>query len=576
MTDIDGALQWSSALKAAAVLALDPSAVGGLRVRACAGPVRDAWMDALRRFCGARRIVKMPASIDVERLIGGLDLAGTLAARRPVGMRGLLADAHGGIVIAAMAERLPPVTIATLGSVLDQGVVMVERDGLSFTEPALIGIVALDEGIDDEALSPSLADRLAMGVDLTGIAVKDAVPPSEDFVRATEAAQRVLSTVATNDDTLSAFARVADALGIVSLRPPMAALAVTRALAAIAGRMSANEDDARDAAALVLAWRATRMPANADDEEQSPPQQGDEGNQAEQQTDAASRIEDVVLDAVQTALPPGLLAKLAASDARTRGQDRGKAGARQANARRGRRLPARSGSHRGSSRLDVVATLRAAAPFQALRGAEARIAIRPGDLRMARFEERASTITIFLVDASGSAARERLAEAKGAVRLMLADCYIRRDEVAFIVFRNAGADLALPPTRSLVRAQRALAALPGGGGTPLAAGLEAATNVARAEAAKGRTPSLVVMSDGRANVARDGTGGRPRAHEDALSAAKAWRANRWAAAFVDTSATPNALAEAIALAMDARYVRLPYADARGVDNALRTIDTRPR
>jgi magnesium chelatase subunit D len=92
----------------------------------------------------------------------------------------------------------------------------------------------------------------------------------------------------------------------------------------------------------------------------------------------------------------------------------------------------------------------------------------PDDFRVTRYKQRSETTTIFVVDASGSAALHRLAEAKGAVELLLADCYVRRDRVAMIAFRGPGAELLLPPTRSLVRAKRSLAGLPGGGGTPLA------------------------------------------------------------------------------------------------------------
>ncbi len=92
---------------------------------------------------------------------------------------------------------------------------------------------------------------------------------------------------------------------------------------------------------------------------------------------------------------------------------------------------------------------------------------------------------------------DRLGEAKGAVEMLLADCYVRRDEVALIAFRGAGADLLLPATRSLTRAKRSLAALPGGGGTPLASGLAAAESLAEEVRRKGRTPTLVVITDGR-------------------------------------------------------------------------------
>ena len=175
-----------------------------------------------------------------------------------------------------------------------------------------------------------------------------------------------------------------------------------------------------------------------------------------------------------------------------------------------------------------MATLRTAAPWQGLRRDRAAtpraVHVAPDDLRIRRHAERAERCLIFLVDASGSQAMARMAEAKGAVELLLAEAYRRRDHVALVAFRGSGAELLLPPTRSLVQAKRRLAGLPGGGATPLASGLAAAGDVAARAARKGATPVIVLMTDGRANVTLDGAHDRARAGEDATRVAGAtWR-----------------------------------------------------
>jgi magnesium chelatase subunit D len=142
---------------------------------------------------------------------------------------------------------------------------------------------------------------------------------------------------------------------------------------------------------------------------------------------------------------------------------------------------------------------------------EVLVEVRKDDFRVTRYRQRSETTTIFVVDASGSAALHRLAEAKGAVELLLADCYVRRDRVAMVAFRGPGAELLLPPTRSLVRAKKGLAALPGGGGTPLASGIDAAIGLADGVRRRGGTPVIVILTDGRANVTRAGIGGRTQA-----------------------------------------------------------------
>jgi magnesium chelatase subunit D len=234
---------------------------------------------------------------------------------------------------------------------------------------------------------------------------------------------------------------------------------------------------------------------------------------------------------------------------------------------------ARRGWPRGGQRLALIDTLRAAAPWQRLRGAagSGRVAVRPDDFHVKRHRPRLATTTIFAIDASGSAALARLAEAKGAVETLLAECYVRRDEVAVLAFRGQRAELLLPPTRSLVRAKRSLAGLPGGGGTPLAAGLDAARLLAERIARDGATPVLVLLTDGRANIARDGNPGRERAREDALAAARALRAAAVPALVVDTSARPEPAARALAEALGATYLPLPPARPDRVARAAQAL-----
>jgi magnesium chelatase subunit D len=153
---------------------------------------------------------------------------------------------------------------------------------------------------------------------------------------------------------------------------------------------------------------------------------------------------------------------------------------------------------------------------------------------------------------------------------------VRRDRVAVLAFRQRGAELLLPPTRSLVRAKRSLAGLAGGGGTPLAAGLDAAALLADAVQRRGGTPTVVVLTDGKPNVARDGSGNRARAEQDALAAARRLRGARIASVLVDTAPRPLPFGRELAAAMEGRYVPLPHAEARGLSAAVMGTATAPR
>jgi magnesium chelatase subunit D len=344
-----------------------------------------------------------------------------------------------------------------------------------------------------------------------------------------------------------------------------------------------DRDDIALAARLVLAPRALVFPQEQAPEQQEQPQEqrpseSTDDNKADTGNPEIDRaLDEIILAAVQAARPADVLAALRMSSTRPRGRSQGKAGALQKSSKRGRPAGAVRGDLRAGARLNVIETLRAAAPWQPLRRREAaasgetsrpRILIRKDDFRISRFKQRTETTTIFVVDASGSAALHRLAEAKGAVELLLADCYIRRDQVALIAFRGTAAELLLPPTRSLARAKRSLAGLPGGGGTPLAAGLDAAFALSDSVRRKGQTPTVIVLTDGRANIARDGGQGRPRAEEDAMHAARQLGAAGIAVVLVDTSPRPGASGETVAREMGARYLPLPHADATMLSKAV--------
>ena len=596
----------------AALLAVDPVGLGGVALRAPACAERDAWLallrDLLPRDTPLRRV---PLNISDTALLGGLDLGATLQAGRPVALQGLLAQADGGVLLLAMAERMTAAAAARFGSVLDTRSVHLQRDGLDSVYASRLAFVALDEGAsDDEHMPASLADRLAFRL-LMGERADDEEGP-QWTAQEVLAARARLAQVHLPADEASALCAAALALGIDSLRASVFAARVARAAAALAGCDSVEEEHTAVAARLVLAPRATRLPPasppdsteaqepppeppesqeNQTEPPSSPPpgsepdpaqdgEDGDSDEAPEGEPQAGQTLGERVLEAAQAAIPAGLLARLKISRLqRTKTPSSGSAGAMQKNALRGRPVGARKGEPRAGQRLNVLETLRAAAPWQRLRHAalpatatqRPRIVVRKEDFHVARFRQLGQTTTVFVVDASGSLAINRLAETKGAVELLLADCYVRRDSVAVLAFRGKTAEVLLPPTRSLARAKRSLAGLPGGGGTPLANAIDAAGAMADQIRRKGETPILVLLTDAKANIARDGSPGRSRAASDALAAAHQLRLSGYSALLVDASPQPQPGAQQLAAAMGAQYLALPYAGAQSLNQAVRTV-----
>ena len=539
---------WERAALALTVLAVDPVGVKGLWLRSRAGPVRD-------RVTAALTLLPLPArrlhpGVDDTALYGGVDLAGTLATGRVARSAGVL-DAPCALVL-TMAERCPAGLAARLARVLD--------------DPGFC-LVALDEGVDDETLPSALTDRLGLFVDLDGMGWSDTAGITLDPERL--AAARAIRAE-TPPDAVAQLTRVAAAMGITSLRAPLLTLACARALAAWSGRDVIAEEDLQRAAELVLAHRgALPQQAPEPEPEQEPPPPDPGETEPEQPQDIGDRIpDDILLEAVRAALPAGLLERLRAGRAAKSAKGSGAGAAIKGN-RRGRPLTPRPGQPGSGLRIDLVSTLRAAAPWQGVRGRGPHgLAIRASDLRIKRFQETSDRLLIFAVDASGSSAMARLAETKGAVELLLAQAYARRDHVALVAFRGQGADLMLPPTRSLVQTKRRLAGLPGGGGTPLAAGLKLAFEVAGQARARGMTPTVALLTDGRGNIALDGTVSRELAEADAQRLARALRAAGTPALIVDTGNRPTPSLRVLAGMLGAPYIPLPRADSQRLSAVL--------
>lgn len=561
------------------VLAVAGPHIGGIVLRDSSAGAQQ-WIAALKaRLPVTMRVLRLPSSATDDRIFGGLDLAATIARGTPVAERGVVAEAHGGVVVIPLIERMPVATQARLGAVLDTGIAQVLRDGVRAEFDAEFTLIAIDESEEDVwGVAPPLRDRLALLLD-GDVRVDEIRLPDAATIAA---ARAKLTHVFASDDVMIGLGTLCVAFGIASERAARHALWAARALAALDQRSEVEETDVALAAQLVLSPRATRIPSPPPDDE--PPEQ--ESPPEPTPPDATSQetppdppddrpMDDRLVQAVTAALPPELLAELLARAQRP-SQELGRAGAEKESWTRGRQVAARRGTPDGARRLHVLETLRAAAPWQRARARASALRDHPvrsliverDDFRIRRYVERAGTSVIFVVDASGSAAAQRLGEAKGAVEALLAESYARRDRVSLIAFRGTTADVLLPPTRALARARKLLASLPGGGGTPLAIAIDTAMNAGVSARRAGTLPVVVFLTDGRANVARDGMGGRAESMRDALDAASQFRQCNLASVVIDTSPRPEPMARRIADAMGARYVPLPVVDARAIAGAV--------
>ncbi|MEP3843746.1 MAG: magnesium chelatase subunit D [Paracoccaceae bacterium] len=539
---------WERATLALTLLAIDPQNLGGMIVHARVGPARRAFEAAASAL--PIPSVRLHPHMTAQVLDGEIDLSATLSGGTLVQQRGLL-DRPPSLIVLPMAERVDPYMSARLGQALDSG--------------RSHALLAFDETAENgEALPEALTDRTAFRVALDTIALGDLAPIT--IPDGLAMLRRRARKVSVSKQMLEDLVILAVSLGISSLRAPSFALCAAQTHAILKGRNELTSEDVSATVALVYAHRATRLP-QVPENDISPP---DSSGEAPEQTEDVSVPNDVMLDAVKASLPPDVLAQLSTTP--TRGASGSGSGTKRIGNRKGRPLPARQGARTNIARIDLIATLRAAIPWQTLR--KRRHPTRKGpifrqsDLRQKRYETLSDRLLIFAVDASGSAAMSRLAEAKGAVELLLGQAYARRDHVALVSYRGTDAEVLLAPTRSLVQTKRRLAAIPGGGATPLATGLSRAVEIAHTATQKGLTPTVVLLADGRANIALNGDADRAKANMDAQTLAAKIAAAGIEALVIDTTTRPEKTLQNLAQTMNATYILLPRADARRVSSAI--------
>ena len=583
--------KWQDALLIAKILTIDPRGLGGIWLKSSVGPVRDYWLDYFKRIVDTQiPVIKIPHHTDETALLGGLDLLQTLQLQHKVYTQGLLSQAASGVVILSMAERLQVHTAACITQAFDTA--------------NQFGMIALDEsmGSEEEQLLPRLQERLAFKIEFDDLSYRDC--ESEYQPHAIEKFRERLAQIEVPDVAIEAITTAAQGLGIDSLRAIYFTIRASKAVAVLRGGDQLTQEDIQTATRLVFAHRITALPQqtpaneqSSDQEkipqEESPPSEKntdskeddthqDESNEDTSQNMPLSKdqLEEMIIEASKAYLPKGILDSLMEQQkvVQTQENSQGKVGQLKKGLQRGQSLPSRQGKLDRSKKIDLLKTIQAASPWQTIRRQELgisrdlpKIMIRSEDIYLKRYVMRSTSVTLFVVDASGSSALERLGEAKGAVELLLAQCYIRRDQVAMMTFRGNQVNLILTPTRSLVRAKRLLAAMPGGGGTPLASAIQTSTQYATQLKRKGQTPVLVLMTDGRANVTAAGVGGREQAYADALIAAQRAKNENLNILFVDTSFKTQEANQIIAKQMGAKYILLPQGKSSAVVEAAKQL-----
>ncbi len=485
------------------------------------------------------RVVDLPLSITVDRLVGTIDIQKALKEGIRALQPGILAEANRNILYIDEVNLLDDYIADVLLDAAAMGWNVIEREGVSLKHPSrfiLIGSMNPEEG----ELRPQILDRFGLYVQIE--AVKDVdqrieiVKRVEEFQadliafrkkyegeqeklrESVEKARKIVNEVEIDDDLLKLLAKTIVENGIKTHRAEIVTVKTAKAIAALDGRKKVNLEDLKKAMELALPHRLRDKPF----EPPSPPKMPkDDNKQSQQHEDRPNHKHDQKQNrqSNQTQNPSSEgkgnneqqfeTADIDLDLSWNREKNRGGKAARGSRDEKATVIGYPHG-HQVSNTIpskseqlcdiDLIATMRASA-------AKLKSEIEDEDIRVRVRKVRTPRLTVMMLDCSGSmAAMRRISIAKGVAKRIIENSYVKRDLLALTIFRGYGTEIIVPPTRKYAKVMSALQSVRIGGRTPLSSALQTLLMLAKNFRMKNKNSIVkcILISDGKANVSISG------------------------------------------------------------------------
>ena len=539
---------------------IDPS-LGSLSIKANYSTVREAFLSSFLSLLKPKRLKKIYPFQNPTDFTKSINMIDTLTLGMPKYNEDIFSSDNIALILTNTEK-------------MEKGLATFLRDKINNNNNKFF--IALDESESNEMPGTNLSEYLIFSVNLGGTRYKDLKKVSINRKKIAEAIQN-LATVKVNKKILGYLIASAEMFSISNMHTIFSTLKVAKSICAYRGKKSVSRKDMTLAISLSMIHKAKQIPEFQQQEKAKAPEQEqlrDDNESKANNSELNNEDKKMLIDALKISLPNNLIESLLSknSQAVSLGESVG-SGEKNNNFSAGRPIPSVNRKYSSDKRIDLIATLTKAIPWQKIRSSpitkkNRKIIIYPQDIMIKRFEKQSERLLIFLVDASGSNAIGRLAEAKGAIEILLSDAYAKRDNVALISFSGLKADSLLLPTKSLVTAKKKLSSLPGGGATPLANGLLEAFNMADAARSRNIKPIIILLSDGRGNVSLDGEGDRVKAIKDTTYVAALIKQNAINNIFIDTSRRKTPIADELARELNGHYFQLPLANSKSISKAV--------